>query len=222
MTARRLAYQIFTALISIAVCVPEAQAQLLRPESGDFFGELGAGVVLQVNELQNEGCDATGLCSNATWGIRPSFLLLGFGARVWDPLLLDVGVRLGYGVQWRYSLSESDFRYDPGIDLVELLPFARGAVYPFGSDVWGVIGELGLGPVFAFGGKRSATDFPEETQLLVRIRFAIGAVMRWDEQMQWVLNALSFTTDISVTDQFQKAIGTVISWDPHVVFQYRF
>ncbi|MFT7624526.1 MAG: hypothetical protein ACI9WU_003714 [Myxococcota bacterium] len=209
------------AFLILATLPVQAQAELRRPTLKPFFVEAKAGLAMPLTDLELASCDAVNSGCALQWGTRPE-LAVAAGMRVWDPLMLDVGLRLGYGVQWSWSVGGSDFRYDPGISLVELSPFARGAIFPFGTEDWGISGELGLGLVFAFGGTRGGNDFPEETQMMLRIRIAFGAVWRWSASMAWIFNAASLTADVSVTDQFKDAVGSVVSWEPHAAFQYRF
>ncbi len=175
-----------------------------------------------MNELQNEGCAATALGGCETsFNARPE---IGFkiGGRVWKPLNLDAGLRFGYGVQKGFTLAERSDSYQTGIDMIELLPFVRAGIFPFKKDTWGIGMEFGAGMFFAFGGKDGANPFPEDSQMLVRLRVSFGAIWRWSNRVSLNFDAISLVTDIPITDFWSREVGTQLGFEPNAGIQYRF
>jgi hypothetical protein len=195
-------------------------AQLLKIKESPFVVEPFAGMVFQLNDLAQK--DATGLqSSNAQWGTRVQ-MGAACAMRVWDPLHLDAGLRLGLSFQNRIEIDSSSHSYDPAITMIELTPFARGTIYPFKTAEWGATFEFGLGLLIATGGKQGNTEYPENAQTSLRIRFALGALWRYDESMALTFDIVSLVTDISLMSEWKRYVGTAWSLEPRIGWQYRF
>ncbi len=208
--------------LSVALGASDAQSQLRRPTVEPFFVEGWAGLVVPMNDLQQEGCANTGLSAcEIRWWPRLE-IGVSAGGRVWDPLNLDVGLRLSYAIQKYFNNAQRRQDYSSGIDMIEVQPYVRGAVFPFKTDRWGITLDFGLGMFFAFGGKKGGNPFPEDSQMLVRIRVAFGLLLRWTSKTALTIDALSLVTDVPVTDYYLREVGTQLSFEPRVGFVYRF
>jgi hypothetical protein len=217
---RKLA-TVFVLTAATVVGSPDAMAELKSPEVGTFFVEGFGGLVLPLNSFDNADAGTNLGGSEVTWW--PRFQLgVAAGGRVWQPLNLDVGLRLGYSLQKYYDLGEIRNKYDPGMDVLEITSFGRGALFPFGTERWGVTMELGLGLVMAFGGKEGTEDFPRENQMMFRVRICFGAVWRFADSMGLAIDALSLVSDIPMTDFFGEVVGTAVAYEPRVGYFYRF
>ena len=206
-------------LAVLAILASPAQGRLLRPEVEPVFAEAFAGFVFPVTKLDNTLARTLG--ADTTWSPRFGFGLVG-GARVWAPLNLDVGLRFGLSFQRGYTANQSKQSFDTSVKMIELVPVARGALFPFGSEHWGLQMELGFGMLLGTGGAHGSKDFPPETQMMLRVRMGVGVVWMWSKRMGLSLEALGLCTDIPVTDFFQDEVGTMLSLESNLAFRYRF
>lgn len=210
------------ALLIIVAPLLTAQAKLDAPYDETWFVEGVLGVPIPTTSL-SLGDAGTGLGASAVEAWTPRLLIqVAVGGRVWDPLALDVGARIGYSFQQFVMLGSHRRDYDPPINFVEIVPFAQGKLYPFDTESWGLTFEVGFGMLFAFGGKRGGTDFPEKGQMMIRIRTAFGAIWRWRDDMHFHFDVVSLTTDIPITTQFSDVVGTQLNFEPRAGFRYRF
>jgi hypothetical protein len=196
-----------------------ASAELLHLTESRFVAEPFVGMVFPMSDLVLN--DSTGLQSDSRWGTRIQFGG-AIAMRVWDPLHLDAGIRLGLSFQNRLEVNANSKSYDPSIKMFEFTPYARGHIYPLGTEEWGISFELGLGMLIAGGGKMGSTEEPENAQSSLRIRVALGAIWRYKEAMAITFDVLSLVTDIAITDEWDEKVGNIISLEPRFGWQVRF
>lgn len=217
---RRLLIAAIVVVAGVAGPDQTAQAELRQPRVERFFVEAFLGAVIPLTELDVPNVTNLG-GTNVSWLPRLQLGIAG-GARVWDPLNLDVGLRLGYSYQQYWKLGETRQSYDPSIDLLELVPFGRAAIYPFGSDHWGISMELGAGFLFAFGGKDGTQDTPKDSQSFFRLRVGFGAIWRIDSAQSILFDVLHLTTDIPVTKEYKDDVGTMLNFEMRASYLFRF
>ena len=203
----------------VGAALPASAAKLRRPASETFFVEPFLVIVIPLS-AHDDALARAGF-GETTWNNRFGFGA-SFGGRVWDPLLLDVGLRTSLTFQGSYTANESRQSYSSSITLFEIVPFARGSVFPFGTDAWGVSAELGLGLLVAGGGKAGSMEVPKEAQMALRLRVALGATWRISASQAATFDVLSMVTDFPVTTEWKDDLGTVFSVEPRVGYQFRF
>ena len=217
---RRMMRRIPLVFVGLVMACPPARAELRRPPVKTWFVEGWAGPLFTVTELESKPNRNVGL-PPVEWSARLQFGVAA-GARVTDVANLDVGLRFGLGFQSRYQVDRSDFSYNDAIKLIELVPYARGAVFPFPTDAWGISFEGGAGLRIATGGKQGAVAVPADSQLAIRLRFALGATWRFTTTTALTLDFLSVVVDLAATSEWQDTAGHLVAIEPRLGFQYRF
>lgn len=200
------------AVLILAVPIAAAQAELRRPQAGRWFVEPGGGVVIPLTGLE---------IKDDAWLPRGEIAAKA-GLRVWEPLNLDAGLRIGYSWQSHHTTVSASRSYAESIDLFDLGLFGRAAIFPFEGDEWGISLELGGSLMLASGGVDRANPVFSKTQMFVRIRVGFGAVWRWNEGFSLQLDALHLVTDAPVTTEAKNEVGTQLALEPHVGVQWRF
>jgi hypothetical protein len=196
-----------------------AKLRLRQPSAGTFFVEPYGGFIIPLNDLDNAGRRVF-ILETRHW-TRLSFGV-AIGARAYKPLNLDVGLRLGYSWQSYYTTDGSRDSYDPAINMIELVPFGRMTLFPFNSDTWGISGELGLGLLMPFGGRRGTMDVPTQTQLAFRIRFGLGVMWRLSASQAIAFDAIQVVADLATTAEWKEDVGHQVNLETRVGYQYRF
>ena len=210
---------VLSCILSLSCPVGQADGKLRQPDAPMWFVEPTVSVFFPLTELDNPTKQKTNAAT--TWAPRAGFGVAA-GARVWKPLNLDVGLRTGISFQTHFSVDSSRDSFEDSLKLLELVPYARGTLFPFNRDDWGLSLELGLGMLLGFGGKIGANDFPDKAQMMLRIRAAFGAVWMFKPNHGLMLDAVSIVTDLPLTDHFQDEVGTVVTYETRVGYQFRF
>ncbi|HIA04909.1 MAG TPA: hypothetical protein EYN66_23940 [Myxococcales bacterium] len=214
--------QFLKALIILAVLASAstASAQLNEHYDPPFSAEAFMGMVFQLTSFEQE--DPTGLQNDPiSWA--PRIQMGGAAAvRIWNPLHMDLGLRLGLSFQNSQVIGEITKSYDKPITMFEITPYVKAVIYPFVDDRWGISVETGVGMLIGSGGKQGATLIPKKTQTALRIRFAVGALWRYEKSVAITFDVASLVTDISLTTEWQGEVGTILNLEPRIGWQYRF
>jgi|GEM_PF-5180097 hypothetical protein len=192
--------------------------KLPSPPADPFFVEASAGLLPPLTSLDNPGDRLLNIKTD--WSLRLPINLAG-GMRVWDPLNLDVGLRMGISFQSFYNQNSISHSYDTSIRMVEVVPFGRATLFPFNTETWGLSAELGLGFLIPYGGVEGSTDFPKSTQLAIRVRTGLGTTWRFDAKHA-VLFHLHALFDMAATAEWQDKVGHQVSLELSGGYQLRF
>ena len=207
-------------ILVVLASASTASAQLNEHYDPPFSAEVFMGMTFQLTNFEHE--DQTGLQTDPiSWS--PRIQLGGAAAvRIWNPLHMDLGLRLGLAFQNSQQIGEITKSYDKPITMFEITPYVKAVIYPFVDDRWGVSVETGVGMLIGSGGKQGATLIPEKTQTALRIRFAVGAIWRYAKDVAITFDVASLVTDISLTSEWQSEVGTILYLEPRVGWQFRF
>lgn len=207
-------------IVAVLLSASTASAQLNEHYDPPFSAEAFMGMLFQLTSFEQE--DPTGLQNDAiSWSPR---LQMGGAAaiRIYNPLHMDLGLRLGLSFQNSQVIGEISKSYDKAITMFEITPFVKAVIYPFIDDRWGVSVETGLGMLIGSGGKQGGTEIPKKTQTALRLRFAVGAIWRYATSVAMTFDVASLVTDFSLTSEWQSDVGTILYLEPRVGWQYRF